>query len=904
VALSPGTRLGAYEIQSLIGSGGMGEVYRARDPKLNRTIAVKVLSETTAADPERRARFEREAQSIAALSHPNIVTIHSVEQAEGVLFLTMEYVEGKPLSEMIVKGGLPLSQILSIAIPLADAISAAHQKGITHRDLKPANVMIAGDGRVKVLDFGLAKMTETSPVGLGVTGLPTGAVTGEGRIVGTVAYMSPEQAEGKAADQRSDLFALGVILYELATGERPFKGDSSMSILTAVLRDTPRPVSEIKPALPPDLSRIVRRCLAKDPARRYQSAQDVRNDLEDVGQSADSGGITSVAVVEASRRSWVLPAALVSILALAGITAAMRFRTPSTSVARVPTASHRRLTQMEGVQQFPSISPDGKWVAYVSALAGNNDIYLQSVTGQTPINLTKDSPASDIMPAFSPDGDLIAFRSERDGGGIFVMGRTGESVRRLTTFGFYPAWYPDGHQIVFSTEGSGPENRSAFSELWAVSASGGEPRLLVPGDAIQPRVSPHAQRIAFWAVPADRAAKRMNLGGPANRDIWTVDLNGQHPVRVTTHEANDWNPVWSPDGRWLYFLSNRAGSMNLWRARIDEASGAVSGEPMALTAPTPYLAHFTLSADGTVGAYASLVSTSNIGRVAFDSRSATVKGPVQAVTTGSNDYIYFDVTSDGEFVVASTSSRTQEDLYVISSESGATRQLTNDFARDRAPRWLPDRRHIVFYSDRTGYGVWTIDADGSGLRLLTNANSVIYPVPSRDGTRLAAVDADGRQLFIYAMNDFSKPSDVPPPFNAAPGYPLPMDWSPDGRFLVFGPQSSGRPRRDLWVYSRDTRTYRPIANRGADGAAPTPTAAAWLSDSRRLVQSGARGRLFVVDVATGTSRELLTIPGEFMAEPRLTADDSQLFFQHGTTSGNIWVVRFDDRATSDGAPRP
>jgi len=231
MALASGTRLGTYEIVALIGSGGMGEVYRARDLKLKRDIAIKVLPETTAGDPDRRARFEREAQSIAALSHPNIVTIHSVEEAGGVLFLTMEYVEGKPLSDLIVKGGLPLTQILNLAIPLADAISAAHQKGITHRDLKPANVMVGADGRVKVLDFGLAKLMEASSVEVGVTGLPTEALTGEGRIVGTVSYMSPEQAEGKAIDHRSDLFSLGVILYEVATGDRPSRSGCLEGVL-------------------------------------------------------------------------------------------------------------------------------------------------------------------------------------------------------------------------------------------------------------------------------------------------------------------------------------------------------------------------------------------------------------------------------------------------------------------------------------------------------------------------------------------------------------------------------------------------------------------------------------------------------------------------------------------------
>jgi serine/threonine protein kinase/tetratricopeptide (TPR) repeat protein len=285
--LTPGARLGPYEILAPLGAGGMGEVYQARDPKLNRVIAIKVLPEATAADPDRRARFEREAQSAAALSHPNIVTIHSVEEADGVLFLTMEYVEGKPLSDLIVKGGLPLTQILSLAIPLADAVSAAHQRGITHRDLKPANVMVTADGRPKVLDFGLAKLANASPVDDGLTGLATAALTGEGRIVGTVAYMSPEQAEGKPIDHRTDIFSLGVMLYELTTGERPFQGDTSISVLSSIIKDSPQSVAALKPSLPHDLSRIIHRCLVKDADHRYQTAKDLRNELEDLKRDTD-----------------------------------------------------------------------------------------------------------------------------------------------------------------------------------------------------------------------------------------------------------------------------------------------------------------------------------------------------------------------------------------------------------------------------------------------------------------------------------------------------------------------------------------------------------------------------------------------------------------------------------------
>jgi serine/threonine protein kinase/Tfp pilus assembly protein PilF len=289
--LSVGTCLGPYEIVGPLGAGGMGEVYRARDPKLNRLVALKVLPEHTAADPERRDRFTREAQSLAALTHPHIVTIYSVDEADGVLFLTMELVDGKPLNELIVKGGLPLAQLLTLAIPLADALSAAHQKGITHRDLKPANVMVTADRRVKVLDFGLAKLMDASPLQMAVSALPTAALTGEGRIAGTVAYMSPEQAEGKPVDPRSDIFSLGTLLYELATGDRPFTGDTSVSVVSSIMKDTPRAATEVNPALPREMGRIIRQCLVKDPTRRYQSAIDVRNDLEELKREHESADI-------------------------------------------------------------------------------------------------------------------------------------------------------------------------------------------------------------------------------------------------------------------------------------------------------------------------------------------------------------------------------------------------------------------------------------------------------------------------------------------------------------------------------------------------------------------------------------------------------------------------------------
>ena len=303
---SAGARLGPYEILSPLGHGGMGEVYKARDSRLNRLVALKVLPDTAALDPERRDRFEREARAVAALNHPHIVTIHSVETVEGVPLLTMELVEGRALSEVIPKGGLALAEFLKIAIAVSEAVAAAHQKGITHRDLKPGNVMVGErehDGRIKVLDFGLAKLADASHDARARRPFRPPAATGEGRILGTAAYMSPEQAEGKPVDARSDLFSLGAMLYEMATGQRPFTGDTTISIISSIVKDTPKPITELNPSLPRDLGRIVRRALAKDPERRYQSAKDLRNDLEELKASIDSGGLPAPPGETASDRS-------------------------------------------------------------------------------------------------------------------------------------------------------------------------------------------------------------------------------------------------------------------------------------------------------------------------------------------------------------------------------------------------------------------------------------------------------------------------------------------------------------------------------------------------------------------------------------------------------------------------
>jgi serine/threonine protein kinase len=363
-----GTRLGGYEIIARLGAGGMGEVYLAHDTRLGRRVALKVVPQNLAGDVDRRRRLEREAQAAARLNHPNIVTLFSFEEAAGVAFLTMEYVEGEPLTSSISDTGMPLDRLLPVAIAIADAVAAAHRAGIVHRDLKPANVMLTASGsRAKVLDFGLARL-HGAVIDRAATA--TAPITEIGHIVGTVAYMAPEQAEGRETDARSDVFALGVMVFEMATGHRPFTGDSSISVITSILRDTPPSVTDINPGLPLEFARIVRRCLQKEPDRRYQTAVDLRNALEEVKQDSESGiSASAVAPVApaGTRRPWISIGAAVAVVTLAalGLRAVWNRSSGDTRAPKIE-IHERQVTSnpIEAPVFFAAISSDGRYVAY------------------------------------------------------------------------------------------------------------------------------------------------------------------------------------------------------------------------------------------------------------------------------------------------------------------------------------------------------------------------------------------------------------------------------------------------------------------------------------------------------------------------------------------------------------
>jgi eukaryotic-like serine/threonine-protein kinase len=872
-----GRTLAHYRLTEKIGAGGMGIVYSAEDIHLDRRVAVKVLPAEAVADPDRRQRFVQEAKSASALNHPNIIHIYDIDRSDDVDFMAMELVAGKTLGELIGRKGLPISEALKFAVQIADALAAAHGAGIVHRDLKPANIMVSDRGLVKILDFGLAKLLESAPgPDLGATRTRQ-ALTGEGSVLGTDAYMSPEQAEGKNVDARSDIFSFGSVLYEMISGRRAFQGDSKIATLSAVCYKDPPPIE----GLPLDLEKLIGRCLRKEPDRRFQHMADVRVALHEIKEESDSGKLVSPPPLKRirSRRPIKIAGAALGVLLIAVF--ALFVVTRRSGGPSLKDMIFTQLTESPGPELLPSLSPDGGSFVYQSRAAGNWDIYFQRVGGKTALNLTKDNPVDDIEPAYSPDGERIAFRSERLGGGIFIMGATGESVRRLTDFGQNPAWSPDGKEIACSTAWfSAPDElNSRAGQLFLVNVATGEKRLIPkPEDVHQPHWSPHGGRIAYWGRPS----------GSGQRDLWTVASTGGDPLQVTNDAFTDWDPVWSPDGRYLYFASDRGGSMNLWRVPISEKSGKVRGPAEPVTTPASYSGYISFSRDGRRMLYAQKVDASNLCKVAFDPERETVLGPPAPITQGSKTNLTPALSPDGQWVAYYTSGK-HEDIFLVRTDGTGLRQITDDPYKDRKPLWSPDGKLISFFSDRSGkFQIWTVRPDGSGLRQMTDeAASAINGVWSPDGTRYIfrtpeQSDSTGRILIADASKTWTeqKPEVLPVP--SRPGTFLwPWSWSPDGRRLALHQFLGQGGTAGLFVYDFDSHALQQVTDFGF-----TPN---WLADSRRLLFNG-RGKLYLIDSANRRLREILSDPFDSIGAVTLSRDNRTIVFLGRVIEADVWLA--------------
>jgi Tol biopolymer transport system component/predicted Ser/Thr protein kinase len=773
-----GQTLGHYRIEAKLGEGGMGVVYRAHDTHLDRPVAIKVLPSERVSDLGRKHRFAQEAKAASALNHPNIITIHDISSDQAVDFIAMEYVAGKALDQVIGNKRVPLRDTLKYAVQIAEALTAAHQAGIVHRDLKPANIMVTEKGLVKVLDFGLAKLTELAEAAGDAT-VTLEPRTEEGTIVGTVAYMSPEQAEGKRVDARSDVFSFGSVLYEMVTGRRAFHGDSKLSTLTAVLHHEPEPIG---PEAPAELNRIIARCLRKDPARRFQHMEDLKVALEELKEESGSRALAAPVAKPPARR---VPLLLVAAAAAVALAAAAWFWFPRAS-SHAPEAASTPvpLTSYPGPESQPSFSPDGTQVAFAWRRGRDWDIYIKQIGVEEPFRLTHD-PADELGPAWSPDGGYIAFTRTlpnekfaavvvpQRGGPERVVGEFAWPPTLVITRGFSPvaslAWTPDSKSLVVAGR---DDSKEPFG-LFLVSVASGEKRRLTSspeagsGDST-PAISPDGRTLVFARflayTRADLYLLRLNANGGADAE----------PVRLPPAGALNAKPTWIADGREIVFWAAPRSSIfgALWRMAPSE-----SGVPQRLALPGRVAADPAISPRGGRLAYTALSFNWHIWRVGISGSGRESRQPVKfiASTWGELEPHYSPDSSKIAFVSGRSGER---EIWVCDSDGSHPVQLTSFGGPLVArPRWSPDGEQIVFYADAAGTrAVYVINAKGGAPRRLTD-----HPVGANPEW-----SSDGRWIYFSSKEQTWKMPASGGEAIAVPGLrQVPIE-SADGKYLYFG----------------------------------------------------------------------------------------------------------------------
>ena len=901
MALAYGTRLGPYTISATLGAGGMGEVYKATDTRLDRTVAVKVLPEHVAANPDLKQRFEREAKTLAALSHPHICPIHDVGSQNGVEFLVMEYLEGETLEQRLKRGALPLDQALQIGIQIADALAAAHRAGIVHRDLKPGNIVLARSG-AKLLDFGLAKLRPPSTVSMsGMTRASTMAPgTASGTILGTVHYMAPEQVEGRDADGRSDIWAFGAALYEIVTGTRPFKGDTPASVIAAILKDTPPPLSARQPLTPPLLDQIVTRCLAKDPEERWQSASDLGMQLEWIKNTPVASAASEPPRHRRRSLVWGVMIGAASVLVIGAATLMPRAPSPISADPVVSTVA--RVTHEAGFSQWPTWSPDGSLFAFTSNRDGNFDLYVgRAEEGREVVNVTNNG-ADDVQPSFSPDGKSIAFVSTRFsqtglikigtfigfdtrtyGGDVWVTPALGGQARRVAEGGNFPVWHPNGRSVVYVT---GPENQRA---IMAVPVDGGAPAAVLPSsesrwEIIRLGVSPDARWITFETQ---------------DREILAMPGAGGRPMKLLEGSSH----VWDRSARRLYY----ANQQSTGGTRIEGAEIRPGTEPPVVArvwvagVSTGTLRDLALAPDGTRLLASGADESANLTRIRLTPDGGDVAGPEEPLSTGHVRDRYPAISPDGELVVVSTNRIGDNDLWMIAPASGRwTRVEMPDVAEERVVTacWAPNGRDLGvrrFLGDGT-MAMWRVAVDGSA------AEPLVPPAPTLSGTFGCAFSPDGQQLLYSRIVDgFNQlfVLDVAArrdrALTVSPSHKYEGKWSPDGRWIAFSANTGATVH--VWRMPASGGPEEQLTN-GAERFLHL----FYSPDGRWLYVQPSHRNIYRMPANGGPLRPVTRFPdsGLYLEEPTIAPDGRYLAYNRESGGSSLWMLTFTDAPSAAG----
>jgi serine/threonine protein kinase len=860
MTLPAGSRVGKYEIVSPLGAGGMGEVYRARDGKLRRDVAVKVLSRHLARDPVALARFEREAHAVAALSDPNILAIHDFGRDGDVSFAVTELLEGRTLRERMTRGAasraLPLDKALQYALQIARGLAAAHEKNIVHRDLKPENVFITNDGRVKILDFGVAQLAEP-PVATATDSTATAPLdlTAVEVVVGTAAYMAPEQIRGQPVDHRADIFAFGALLYEMLSGQRAFPGDTTADTIVAILGSDPPKLSALGVRDAPGVERIVHRCLEKIPAERFQSARDLAFAIETLGiasaqRDTDPGG---------ARRSRSLPAPAAVALVVVGLSAlgGAGLLVTASDPSGPPVTTVRPLTY-SGRDSAPTASPDGRTIAFTSSRDGIPRIWLQQLPRGDEVALTS---GPDDLARFSPDGSSILFvRTERGRASLYRTPVIGGEARRLIDDAVTADWAPDGRSIVFVRIETTATHSNSILAL--MSADGVETRELarVENEILRhPRFAPDGQTIA--------AVSGGFQTGHLTPQILLVTLDGRNRRLAPYRSSGPLSSlIWLADGRQVLYA--QADATVDWiggGARIirhDVESGEAT--PIHAIADVPRILDI-LPADRLVFDVRS--ARENLREIPLPPlRPAGLSGaPVRWLTRGNSNDRQPVYSADGERVIFSSTRSGNLDLWETSRATGAIQRITDYEGDDFDPAYVPAGKGIVFNSDRSGtQEIWIADNDGSAPRQVSREGfDVENPVITPDGRSIFYASLKPGETGLWRIRPDGTDRTL-----VVRGAVFIPEVSPDGRYVLYLTGAS-MPRSYIRVVQVADGAPVPFEI-AVDGLRPTAAfigRARWMPDGKAIAfvgqnETGVNG-IFVQEFVPGrdTSRTRRPLAG-------------------------------------------
>jgi eukaryotic-like serine/threonine-protein kinase len=774
--LSPGTKLGRYEIRSVLGAGGMGEVYAAQDTKLERTVALKILPDDLASDRKRLDRFVQEARTASALNHPNILTIYEIEEVGSSNLIATEFIDGETLRERLQSGPLSVGEALDIAIQIGSALAAAHEAAIVHRDLKPENIMLRRRDRiVKLLDFGIAKLTEPRQLGTDSEAATRALIhTAPGTVLGTMGYMSPEQVRGLEVDARTDIWSLGLVLYEMIAGHRPFEGATPSDVIVAVLDKEPAPLAKYTTEVPDALEWILNKSLRKDREERYHTTKELLSDLrtlkhqlefrEEVERSTTveerqirGGRLKKTSLLRSpfAQRTlliWLLPVLAIVTIVLLAVYTFVRKSNPPGVITVLPKLS--QVTFAEGIEQYPAWSTDGEQLAYSGEVSGIRKIFVKRLDSGEEIQLTAGSN-DDIQPVWSPDNQSVLFVRARqanqklepgdvfgafEGGDIWRIDARTSKEDRMIENAFNPVYSPDGKVVAFDASWVGPHR------IWIADAQGHNAQQVTSDTSedvthVRPRWSPDGSRIVFQNIERTRF------------NIRVVDMAQRKLSWVTNDLFNNLNPIWSQSAKFIYFSSDRGGGFNVWRIPVS-AEGIPSGSPQQLTTGAGQDVELAASPEGKRMGLSILKQNADLWRLPVSAETGKPTGKAEEVITTTREDSRGSWSPDGA-LIAFNSDRTGEmNIWIYSRADLTARQLTKGAGGDFQPTWSPDGRYIVFFSSREGNAdIWSVALENGALRQLTHDSSIdINPFYSPNGKYIAYQSDHTGRPEVWVMN--------------------------------------------------------------------------------------------------------------------------------------------------------